>query len=60
MDKELVGRYSQKVVTNDSMSKWTPVSSGIPQQSILEPVLFSIFTSDIDSGTECTLSQVCR
>ena len=50
--EDFLHERKQRVVLNGQSSSWTEVISGIPQVSVLGPILFTIYINDLPDALE--------
>ena len=55
--KDFLNGHLQQVVLNGLASRTYTVSSGVPQGSVLAPLLFLLYVNDIPEHIECNISM---
>ena len=53
--KDFLSNRRQRAVINGKFSHWIHVKSGIPQSSVLGPILFLIFINDLPDVLNCCM-----
>ena len=45
------------MIISDTKSSWRLVTSGLPQRSMLDPILFNMFINSLHDGADCILGK---
>ena len=56
--EQWLNERSQNVVVDGEVSIWKPVLSGVPQGSVLGPILFLAYINDLEEGVTCKILKL--